>query len=257
MLAGNTDPSMDPRAWRAPAHLMITELPIVLAHLYRTTDVGDVVDLELPAGIDDRHVVDLVTGAGFVVNGQPRNGAIGPRVSATRAHTLADTVGPGMTLLVCGINPSPYSADIGVGYGRPGNRFWPAALMADLVPTDRDPLAALEGGIGMTDLVKRPSRTAAEVTEAEYADGFARVERLCRWLAPGAVCFVGLSGWRTVVNPKAVAGRQSVTVGGRPAYLMPSTSGLNAHETKDSLAVHLRAAAALGRSTQEGTCTGS
>jgi len=248
---------MTPRAWRAPDHQDVRELPIVLAQLHRTTHVGERVNLELPGDIDDRHVVDLLTGAGFVVDGQPRNGATGLRVSAIRAHTLADTVGPGMTLLVCGINPSPYSADIGVGYGRPGNRFWPAALLADLVDTDRDPRADLEGGIGMTDLVKRPSRTAAEVTEGEYADGFARVERLCRWLAPGAVCFVGLSGWRTVVDSKAAAGRQPDTVGGRPAYLMPSTSGLNAHETKDSLAVHLRAAVALGRSAQEGTSTGS
>ena len=61
-----------------------------------------------------------------------------------------------MRLLVCGLNPSIYSADAGVGYARPGNRFWPAAIAAGLVTEDRDPRHALSHhGVGITDLVKR------------------------------------------------------------------------------------------------------
>ena len=41
-----------------------------------------------------------------------------------------------MRLFVCGLNPSVYSADAGVGFARPGNRFWPAALAAGIVTTD-------------------------------------------------------------------------------------------------------------------------
>jgi TDG/mug DNA glycosylase family protein len=144
------------------------------------------------------------------------------------------------------VNPSLYSADAGIGYARSGNRFWKAALAAGIVVKDRDPLDALIGhGMGMTDFVKRATRTAAEVTPDEYRQGFARVDRLVEWLQPGAVCFVGLSGWRTVVNPKAVAGLQPEPIGGRPAYVMPSTSGLNARTTAAELAEHLRAAAAI------------
>ncbi len=48
------------------------------------------------------------------------------------------------------------SADAGVGFARPGNRYWPAALAAGLVTVDRDARHALvHHGIGMTDLVKR------------------------------------------------------------------------------------------------------
>ena len=119
-----------------------------------------------------------------------------------------------MRLLMCGVNPSLYSADAGVGYARPGNRFWTAALAAGIVDRDRDPIDALLGhGVGMTDFVKRPTRTAAEVTVDEYRAGYARVERLVEWLQPGAVCFVGLSGWRTVVDPKAMAGLQVGRIG--------------------------------------------
>ena len=165
-------------------------------------------------------------------------------VVTVSACALADTVTTGMRLLVCGINPSPYSADVGIGYARPGNRFWPAALAAGIVGRDRDPIDALIGhGMGMTDFAKRATRTAAEVTTDEYRQGFARVERLVEWLQPGAVCFTGLSGWRTVVDPKAVAGLQPAAIGGRPAYVMPSTSGLNARSGLAELTDHFAAAA--------------
>ena len=51
---------------------------------------------------------------------------------ATRENpeSLPDIIGPGMRLLICGLNPSVYSAETLVGFGRPGNRFWPAALAA-------------------------------------------------------------------------------------------------------------------------------
>jgi len=189
----------------------------------------------------------VVTGAGFDIAGESVEASGDEvRLSAVRAWTLANTVRPGMRLLVCGVNPSPYSADIGVGYGRPGNRFWPAMVAAGLVTRLRDPIDALMAhGIGMTDFVKRPTRTAAEVSVDEYRTGFARLERLAAWLQPRAVCFVGLSGWRSVVDPKAVAGLQPEAVGGRPAYLVPSTSGLNAHSKPADLARHFEEAAAV------------
>jgi TDG/mug DNA glycosylase family protein len=151
-----------------------------------------------------------------------------------------------MRLLVCGLNPSLNAADAGVGFARPGNRFWPAAMAAELVTVDRDPWHALRHhGVGFTDLVKRATVGAAELSADEYRAGFVRLERLAAWLEPQAVAFVGLAGWRAAVDGKAVAGPQDRTVGGRPVYVMPSSSGLNARSTVDSLAEHLRAALAV------------
>ena len=167
---------------------------------------------------------------------------------ANRARTLPDTVGPGMRLLVCGLNPSVYAADRGTGFARPTNRFWRAAGEAGLVSRARDPLHALvEHGIGMTDLVKRATPAAAELTRDEYRAGLARVERLVRWLRPGAVCFVGLAGWRAARDRQATVGDQPDGLGDAPVYVMPSTSGLNTHADGPALAGHLRAAAALAR----------
>jgi TDG/mug DNA glycosylase family protein len=151
-----------------------------------------------------------------------------------------------MRLLVCGLNPSVFSADAGVGFARPGNRFWPAALAAGIVATDRSPdLALADHGIGMTDIVKRATVAAAELTADEYRAGLARVERLVAWLRPGAVCFVGLAGWRAAVDRRAAAGIQPAALAGVPVYVMPSTSGLNARTPLAELAEHLRAAARL------------
>ena len=130
---------------------------------------------------------------------------------------------------MCGLNPSLHAADAGVGFHTANNRFWPAALDAGVVSRDRDPSHALRvDRIGMTDLVKRATPRASELTADEYRDGMARLERLCGWLQPAAVCVVGLAGWRAAVDRRARAGPQPRRLGGRPVYLMPSTSGLNA-----------------------------
>jgi TDG/mug DNA glycosylase family protein len=194
--------------------------------------------------IDDRFG-DLVVGAGFEVVFRR-----GSRARARRLRTLPDTVGPGMRLLICGLNPSIYAADAGVGYARPGNRFWPAALEAGLVTRDRDPFHALDHhALGMTDLAKRATRAADEVTSDEYRAGFARVARLVTWLRPGAVCFVGLTGYRQAVDRAAGAGPQADGIDGVPVYVMPSTSGANASAGRATLVGHLRAAAALADTT--------
>jgi TDG/mug DNA glycosylase family protein len=254
--------------WSCMTHLHVPRLrlPLALWDLQRVLTVGSPFDIQVLAGDyegtdlpdDDvggrffagwqpESLIDVVTGAGFEV--EPASVTVSGdelRLRATRARTLADTVGPGMRLLVCGLNPSVYSADAGTPFARPGNRFWPAALGAGLVRRDRDPIDALAtSGIGLTDLAKRATRTAAELDDGEYREGLARVERLVRWLQPGAVCFVGLAGWRAVVDRRAIAGLQPEPLGDRPVYLMPSTSGLNGRSSLADLIGHLRAAATL------------
>lgn len=227
------------------------QLPMTLARLHRDMAVGTTLTLEVDRGDREGEAVDrlrdLVVGAGFAVD-EVDVEDLSIRMRAHRDRTLADTVGPGMRLLVCGLNPSVYAADAGVGYARPGNRFWPAARAAGIVERDRDPVDALvRYRMGMTDLVKRATTGASALTAAEYRAGAARVERLVRWLRPTSVCFVGLAGWRAAVDPRAVAGEQSAGFGGVRAYVMPSTSGANAHARLDDLADHLRAASALSR----------
>ncbi|MBL8777040.1 MAG: methyltransferase domain-containing protein [Acidimicrobiales bacterium] len=253
-------------------HVAQTATPLALADLHRATVEGAPVELLLfegdvdlaPNETDDfpgrefskwpeARLADVVVGAGFTLERIDTGGGTkrrsGFRVIATRARTLPDTVGPGMRLLMCGLNPSVYSADVGSGFARGGNRYWPAALAAGLVSRARDPWDALRTHrVGMTDVVKRATARADELSPDEYREGMARVGRLVEWLQPKAVCFVGLAGWRTAVDRKAVAGVQPEGLGGVPVYVMPSTSGLNAHSSLDDLTGHLREAMALADS---------
>ncbi len=249
-------------------HLPATETALALGELHRCLAVGGRLDLQVFAGegqlrtppgsdLPDRHftmfnrtdLADLLEGAGFTdveLAGDPPadDHDYAPLfATASRARTLADTVGPGMRLLLCGLNPSLYAADAGVAFARPGNRFWPALRAAGLSRLDRDPRGLLEQDrIGLTDLVKRATVGAGELQAQEYRHGLERVTRLCDRLRPGAVCFVGLAGWRAAVDRRAVAGWQRRHLGDTPVYVMPSTSGLNARTSAGQLADHLRAA---------------
>ena len=201
---------------------------------------GDGATLEIAASLE--WVDFLCEGAGFTVERVTR-----ARVRARRLLTLPDTVGADMRLLVCGLNPSVYSAERGVGYARPGNRFWPAARLAGVVTTaEMDTRHALRvDGVGITDLVKRATVAASELTRDEYRAGVDRLTRLVTWLRPAAVCFVGLAGWRAAVDRTAQPGPVIDGFAGAPAYVMPSTSGLNARTSLDDLAEHLARAVSL------------
>ncbi|MGH8975081.1 MAG: mismatch-specific DNA-glycosylase, partial [Acidimicrobiia bacterium] len=159
------------------------------------------------------------------------------------ARTLPDFVGPDMRLLVCGLNPSLVAADAGYGYAGATNRFWPAALAAGAVTRARDPFHALRvDGVGMTDLVKRATPRADLLAATEYAAGLERLRHLVEWLRPAGVVFVGLAGWRAAVDRRARPGPQPGGFAGVPAYVMPSTSGLNARTALGDLVEHLRQA---------------
>jgi TDG/mug DNA glycosylase family protein len=193
----------------------------------------------------------VVAGAGFetldATERPESDGVTFHRLVLRRSRTLADTVGPGMRLLVVGLNPSLYAADTGVGFARPGNRAWPALLASRLARVDRDPFDLLRRGrVGMTDLVKRATARADELRPHEYADGLDRLDRLCAWLRPGAVCVLGITGWRHATGERRAAlGPQTRTLGGRPVHVAPNPSGLNAHTDVADLVDHLQAAVAM------------
>jgi TDG/mug DNA glycosylase family protein len=255
-------------AWKCLQHVPAVALPGALAELHRSLAVGGRLDAalfrhedgrvheELSAEDDDfpgrlftwwepEPIRLLVEGAGFAVDDL----AVTDRtikVTATRLRSLPDVVGPGMRLLVCGLNPSLYAADAGVGYARPGNRFWPAALRAGIASVDRDPWHALaHHGTGFTDLAKRATVAAGELDPAEHRAGLARLEHLCALLRPAAIAFCGLTGWRAATGDRrAAAGWQDRRVGPTPAYVLPNPSGLNARTSVADIAAHLARAAA-------------
>lgn len=224
----------------------MVDVPRWLAELHRRTPVGAVLRVQIDAegGPPPVSPLDLVAGGGFTPEPPSTEWPVtDDGLVVRRLQTLPDWVGPDLRALIVGLNPSPASADGGVAFARPGNRFWPAALAAGLASVDRDPVHALEhDGVGFTDLVKRTTRQAAELDDLDYRQGLARLHHLCGWLGPERVIMVGLTGWRAAVDRKATAGWQEVDLGGAPVYLMPNTSGLNAHTTLDGFVEHFATA---------------
>src|SRR3954447_25368042 len=85
-------------------------------------------------------------------------------------RTIPDVIGPRLKVLFCGINPSLYSAAVGLHFARPGNRFWPALHAGGfterrLHPSEQAEL--LRAGYGITNLVARATATAEELSGEE------------------------------------------------------------------------------------------
>jgi TDG/mug DNA glycosylase family protein len=156
---------------------------------------------------------------------------------------------PGLRVLFSGINPGLYSAATGYHFARPGNRFWPALHQSGftprlLQPSEQEQL--LELGLGITNVVARATARADELTADELVSGArtlaAKVTRLRpRWLA-----VVGVTAFRTAFRqPRAVVGRQQLTIGPTSVWVLPNPSGLNAHWSAARLAAALRELADL------------
>jgi TDG/mug DNA glycosylase family protein len=100
-----------------------------------------------------------------------------------------------------------------------------------------------EANVGMTNIVRRATRGADELSRDEYRAGVERLARLVEWLKPRVVCFVGVTGYRVAIDKTAQLGWQPNDFAGAAVYVMPNTSGLNAHAKPADFTEHLRSVA--------------
>jgi TDG/mug DNA glycosylase family protein len=146
---------------------------------------------------------------------------------------LGPIVGPGLRVLFVGVNPSLRSAEVGHHFARPGNRFWPTLHAAGFTPRRLRPDEDHElpaYGVGVTNIAFRPTRAADELTAPELREGATELERTVRVHAPRLVAVVGLTAYRIAfARPRAVMGLAPEEIGGRPVWILPNPSGLNAH----------------------------
>ena len=152
-------------------------------------------------------------------------------VDGETVRTLPDLIAPGVRLLFVGFNPSVRAARLGHYYAGRNNRFWDLLAASGLTPRrfhfEEDRLL-LGLGIGVTDLVKRPTRSAAEVTTAEYRDGVRRLRGIVAELSPRVVCYNGKGVYLLAAGlASAPWGAQATQVSpGVTDFVAPSPSGL-------------------------------
>jgi double-stranded uracil-DNA glycosylase len=167
-----------------------------------------------------------------------------------RDATVPDLVGPGLKLLFVGINPGLWTAATGTHFAHPGNRFYPALLLGGVIErkidrgtgmTDADRRHLIERGIGITNVVHRATAKASELSAAELRSGGEELGRFVAEHRPAVVAVAGVTAFRTAFgDPKAQMGRRPAPFEGAELWIVPNPSGLNAHETVESLAAAYR-----------------
>lgn len=150
--------------------------------------------------------------------------------------SLPDLLQPGLEILFVGINPGMKSALVGRYYAGPGNLFWRCLHESGLTPVllrPHEDRRVLEWGIGITDCVKRASRMASEVRQEEFREARPELLRKIEWVRPRIVCFNGLMGYRSALDPSAALGLQPEPLAGAAVFVVPSTSAANAGFTRE------------------------
>jgi TDG/mug DNA glycosylase family protein len=156
-----------------------------------------------------------------------------------KPKTLPDQLAPGLDIVSIGINPSIYSVERGFYFARPGNRFWPTLNASGLVPErlepSRDAVVRLfrVHRIGFTDLVKRATARAEDLTGEDYALGARLLRRKLRRFQPAIAWFHGTSGYRIFLKHSGVPrtaitpGLQPDAIGASRVFVTPNPSGAN------------------------------
>ena len=163
--------------------------------------------------------------------------------------TLPDHLRPGLDIVFIGINPGLYSVSRGHYFARSTSRFWPAFSRSKLsermrrelrintlLPEHDSELPLF--GIGLTDVVKRPSANAAELTHSDFARWIPVLVEKVRHYAPRVACFHGLTGYRPFyqatfkpLSVPPVLGGQPESIGATRLFVVPNPSPANAHFT--------------------------
>jgi TDG/mug DNA glycosylase family protein len=167
--------------------------------------------------------------------------------------TVDDLAADPLRLLFVGINPGLWTAAVNAHFARPGNRFWPAlhragitsrSVDASLGLPESDAAELAAAGIGITNIVPIATARADQLSAAQVKEGGERLRAYVRQHRPAVVAVLGITTFR------AAFGRRDIGVGHAPEgfegaelWVLPNPSGLNAHETVESLAAWYRQAA--------------
>ena len=161
-------------------------------------------------------------------------------IQAAYNTEVPDILGPGLTVLFCGINASLYSAAVGHHFARPGNRFWKALYQAGFTERLLSPAedkTLLQQGYGLTNIVARATARADELDRAELQQGYLDLSNKIDELRPQYLAILGITAYRIAFRyPQAKIGPQSAQLHNTKIWVLPNPSGLNAHYQVNDLA---------------------
>jgi TDG/mug DNA glycosylase family protein len=142
--------------------------------------------------------------------------------------TLPDYLRKGMKLVIVGCNPTESSVRAGHYYAGRGNAFWPTLFESGVVPEPfdyPDDRRVIEFGVGLTDLVKRPTKTVEELKREDFAEGRIVLAQKLVEFSPRVIAFNGKLPYEQFAQRKCKYGLQKGLLYGAPVYVLPVTSG--------------------------------
>lgn len=158
-------------------------------------------------------------------------------------HELPDYLIPGLDVVFVGFNPGDRSSRIGHYYAGRGNQFWNFLFESGLVPMrlqPEDDRRVVEFGLGLTDAVKRWSRSSNDLRAADFRQGVPELRAKLRTAPPRVVAFNGKVAYERFSGRLAGLGWQRPTVEGARVFVLPSTSGRNGSLTRAGKLAYFR-----------------
>jgi double-stranded uracil-DNA glycosylase len=143
---------------------------------------------------------------------------------------LPDYLRSGLDVVFVGFNPGDRSSRIGHYYAGRGNQFWNFLFESKLVPMPLQPEddhRVLEFGIGLTDVVKRWSRSSNDLRSADFLGGVPALRIKLREAAPQVVAFNGKVAYEKLSGRPTQLGWRREHLEGARVFVLPSTSGRN------------------------------
>jgi mismatch-specific thymine-DNA glycosylase len=169
-------------------------------------------------------------------------------------RTLPDLLRKGMKMIMVGANPGDRSARVGHYYAGRANQFWPLLYDSGVIPEPlsyEDDRRVLEFGIGITDLVKRPTRGIEEIERQEFAEGRVLLAQKLEELRPRVIAFNGKMVYEKFSGRPCKLGLQKERLYGAHVFVLPSTSGQNAGTERGVKMRYFKKLAALLQSLKD------
>jgi TDG/mug DNA glycosylase family protein len=114
----------------------------------------------------------------------------------------------------------------------------------------RDDKRIIEFAIGLTDLVKRPTRTIEELTREDFAEGRIVLSQKLGEYVPHVIAFNGKSVYEQFAQRRVKLGLQKETLYGASIYVLPATDAQHAQGARERTS-HFRKLAALVRKVEK------
>ena len=152
-----------------------------------------------------------------------------------------------MKLVIVGCHPTESSARVGHYYAGRDNEFWPLLFDGGVVPEPfdyRDDKRVIEFGIGLTDLVKRPSKNTEDLAREDFAEGRIVLSQKLEEFAPRVVAFNGRLTYEQFAQRKCKFGLQKELLYGARVYVLPATPGGQSQDRREKVR-HFRKLAQL------------